>query len=188
MIARSLLAFDGVADVTELAVAVPPGYIETAENIIKAYNIKKVRNIVIGGESRQASVYNALRAISGETDIVLIHDAARPFVTKRNILDIIGFTERGFAAVAGTKITDTVKSADAGALVQSTLPRDGLWAAQTPQGFAYGIIMRAHEQAAKDAFTGTDDAALVERLNLAPVIMVECGRANIKITTKEDLL
>lgn len=189
VLARTLAVFEQISRVTEMIVTVPNGYEDfTKKTILEAYGITKVTAVITGGGDRQASVYKALLALNTGTQIVLIHDGVRPFVKENAVMEIIACVEQGYAAIAGTKMTDTVKIANRDGLVTATPDRDTLWCVQTPQGFTYESIIRAHEMAAADGFRGTDDGVLVERAGLAPVMMVEGGRHNIKITTPEDII
>lgn len=188
VLARTLAAFERAEAVTDIIAVVPEAYMDSAwETVIHPYALRKVTRVVTGGADRQSSVYNALRAVKPDTDIILLHDGARPFVTGRLIADVIQGTRVDGAACAGIKSTDTLKLADADGFVQSTLNRERIWAAQTPQGFAYTLILRAHEQARASGIpAATDDAALVERLGI-PVRMVPGDVRNIKITTRVDM-
>ena len=140
---------------------------------------------VRGGATRQASVRAAL-AILPETDLILVHDAARPFVGRSLIDAVIDAARRHGAAVPVVPVPDTVKRQAPGGFVDATVPREDLVLAQTPQGFRADLLRRAHAAAGDDLVEGTDDAMLVERLG-EPVAVVPGSRANFKITTPEDL-
>lgn len=146
--------------------------------------------LVEGGERRQDSVANALAVISAqEDDIILVHDAVRPFVTPEIIHEVIQAAQRYGAAIAGFPAVDTVKLVDRtaeGAVITSTVPRERVVMAQTPQGFRYGVIKKAFDEATADGFLGTDEAALVERSG-HPVAVVMGSAKNIKITTPADM-
>ena len=146
--------------------------------------------MVEGGEHRQQSVANALaRLKAAKDDIVLVHDAVRPFVDDEIIGNVIRETEKHSAAIAGLPAVDTIKQVDRtaeGALITSTIPRERVVQAQTPQGFRYELIKRAFDSAAADGFMGTDEASLVERLG-GDVWVVMGSARNIKITTPADL-
>lgn len=154
--------------------------------IVEYYNFSKVRSLVSGGAERQNSVYKGLCAVYDDCDIVLIHDGARPFVTNKNIVDCINEAKTYGACGVGVKLKDTVKISDQNGFVAATPDRSNLWSIQTPQGFAYNIIMEAHKKAISSSYLGTDDMALVERQGI-PVKIVEGNYQNIKITTPEDL-
>jgi|SRR5439155_4563957 len=150
---------------------------------------KKVQ-LVEGGEHRQHSVANAIAAISAAADdIVLVHDAVRPFVTEEIIRDVIECAKKYGAAIAGLPAVDTVKQVErtaVGAVVTATVPRERVVLAQTPQGFRFGVIKRAFDEAAADGFIGTDEASLVERSGHEVAVVMGSPR-NIKITTPGDM-
>lgn len=152
--------------------------------------LKKNVTFVIGGEHRQQSVENALRKISAAADdIVLVHDAVRPFVTPEIIEEVIEAARKYGAAIAGLPAVDTVKQVDRtadGALIKATIPRASIVMAQTPQGFRYGVIRKAFDEASADGFLGTDEASLVERSG-HEVAVVMGSPQNIKITTPSDM-
>jgi 2-C-methyl-D-erythritol 4-phosphate cytidylyltransferase len=143
-----------------------------------------------GGEHRQHSVANALAQVSAaDDDIVLVHDAVRPFVTDEIIHDVIDGAKKHGAAIAGVPAIDTVKQVERtaeGALIKTTIPREKVVMAQTPQGFQYAVLKKAFDEATADGFMGTDEASLVERSG-HPVAVVMGSSQNIKITTPADL-
>ncbi len=141
--------------------------------------------IVIGGSERQYSVANGLKALPENTDVVLIHDAARPFVTVDTIERVIDAVKTYGAAIAAFPEKNTVKVVENG-IITSTPEREKLWAATTPQGFQTKIIKEAYNRAIEDNFLGTDDSSLVERLGKS-VHIIEDSYENFKITTKSDL-
>jgi len=147
--------------------------------------------IVEGGESRQESVANALRAVPAETDLVLVHDAVRPFVEPPLIERALDAAAESGAAILGLPARDTVKEVEpAGGGHQSsitaTIPRERIVLAQTPQVFRFDWLKEAVERAAADGFRASDEAMLVERLG-HPVTVVMGSERNIKITTPADL-
>jgi 2-C-methyl-D-erythritol 4-phosphate cytidylyltransferase len=152
--------------------------------------LTKKLQIVEGGEHRQHSVANAIAAISASSgDVVLVHDAVRPFVTEEIIHDVIHAAEKYGAAIAGLPAVDTVKQVErtsGGALIAATLPRERVVLAQTPQGFRYAVIKSAFDAATADGFLGTDEASLVERSGHQVAVVMGSPR-NIKITTPADL-
>ena len=141
---------------------------------------------VIGGATRQQSVMNGLEALAADPpDLVLVHDAARPFVSADVIGDVIAACDDASGAIPVVAITETVKRVEAGA-VTATIPREALATAQTPQGFPYAALLEAHRSAAKAGRDDlTDDAAVAALAGLA-VRAVEGDRANMKITTPAD--
>ncbi|HKI26278.1 MAG TPA: 2-C-methyl-D-erythritol 4-phosphate cytidylyltransferase [Candidatus Sulfotelmatobacter sp.] len=146
--------------------------------------------LVVGGEHRQQSVEHALNAISAAPDdIVLVHDAVRPFVTAEIIHEVIEAAKKYGAAIAGLPAVDTVKQVERtaeGAIIKATIPRAGIVLAQTPQGFRYNVIKKAFDEASTDGYTGTDEASLVERSG-HEVAVVMGSPKNIKITTPGDM-
>jgi 2-C-methyl-D-erythritol 4-phosphate cytidylyltransferase len=146
--------------------------------------------MVEGGEHRQDSVASALAHTAADSeDIVLVHDAVRPFVTPEIIASVVQAAHRHGAAIAGWPAVDTVKQVERtadGAIVKATIPRAGVVMAQTPQGFRYNILKKAFDEAVKDGFLGTDEASLIERAGL-PVEVVMGSPRNIKITTPADM-
>ena len=147
----------------------------------------KPYTVVAGGAERQFSVANGLKAMDPETDLVLVHDAARPLVSPVTIACVIDEARRSGAAIAAVREKNTVKVVDSNGIVKKTPERAQLWEVQTPQGFKREIIEEAYQKAMQDGTMGTDDASLVERLGV-PVKVVTSDYRNIKITTPEDLL
>src|SRR3974390_1604004 len=152
--------------------------------------LHKRLQMVEGGEHRQNSVANALAVVAADADdIVLVHDAVRPFVNPEVIAQVIGAAAKHGAAIAGWPAVDTVKQVERtadGAMVAATIPRERVVMAQTPQGFRYGTLKKAFDDAAADGFLGTDEASLIERAG-QPVAVVLGSPRNIKITTPADM-
>ena len=153
-------------------------------DLLKEYRIHKVTNLVEGGKERQDSVYNGLKEVQSE-GIVLVHDAARPFVKVETIHELVKAAESSGAAIAAVPVKDTIKRAE-NHLVSETIERSSLWAVQTPQAFRVSVLREAHEYAIKNQINGTDDASLVERLS-HNVVIIEGDYDNIKLTTPEDV-
>jgi len=152
--------------------------------------LQKTIHLVEGGEHRQHSVANAINTVAAAPDdIILVHDAVRPFVTQEIIHDVVQAAQKYGAAIAGLPAVDTVKQVERtadGALITATLPRERVVLAQTPQGFRYDVLKKAFDEAAADEFMGTDEAALVERSGHQVAVVMGSPR-NIKITTPADL-
>jgi len=152
--------------------------------------LQKKIHLVEGGEHRQHSVSNAMRSVSaGDDDIVLVHDAVRPFVTEEIIHDVIQAAQKYGAAIAALPAVDTVKQVERtadGALITATLPRERVVLAQTPQGFRYHVLKKAFDEATTDGFVGTDEASLVERSGHAVAVVMGSPK-NIKITAPADM-
>jgi 2-C-methyl-D-erythritol 4-phosphate cytidylyltransferase len=151
---------------------------------------KKRIELVTGGEHRQQSVEHALNAVGAAADdVVLVHDAVRPFVTAEIIEEVIDAAKKYGAAIAGLPAVDTVKQVERtaeGALIKATIPRAGIVMAQTPQGFQYDVIKKAFDEASADGFLGTDEASLVERSGHQVAVVMGSPR-NIKITAPADM-
>jgi 2-C-methyl-D-erythritol 4-phosphate cytidylyltransferase len=190
---HTLRKFSASQDISEIYVALRghemSGFRDRLEKEGKDILRKKVE-LVEGGEHRQHSVANALAAISAaEDDIVLVHDAVRPFVSEEIIHEVIEAARKYGAAVAGMPAVDTVKQVDRtadGALITATIPREKVVMAQTPQGFRYDVIKKAFDEATADSFMGTDEASLVERSGHEVAVVMGSPR-NIKITTPADM-
>lgn len=148
----------------------------------------KLRQPIIGGETRQESVRLGLAALADEGySNVLIHDAARPFVSAEIISAVIDALTSSPGAIAALPVTDTLKRSGNGTSIEKTISRDGFWRAQTPQGFHFAAILAAHNRAAAEHATGmTDDASIAEWAGI-PVALVAGAENNIKLTTREDL-
>ena len=183
----TLNKFEKMKILNEIILVVPPADVKyTKEQIIKKYGFKKTR-IVEGGKERQDSVYNGLKALPKDVDIVVIHDGVRPFIPVKIIENSIEAAAECDAVGVAVPVKDTIKVVDDKSIVKTTPDRKALWAIQTPQTFKYDVIMKAYEKAMEDGFYGTDDTVLVERMGL-PVKIIEGSYENIKITTPEDII
>jgi 2-C-methyl-D-erythritol 4-phosphate cytidylyltransferase len=190
---HTLRKFVASPEVSEIYIALRANEIEgfraRLEKDAKDILQKKI-HLVEGGEHRQHSVANAISSVSAsDDDVVLVHDAVRPFVTEEIIHDVIRAAQKYGAAIAGVPAVDTVKQVERtsdGALVTATIPRERVVMAQTPQGFRYDVIKKAFDEAAADGFVGTDEASLVERSGHAVAVVMGSAR-NIKITAPADM-
>lgn len=188
ILAYTLEVFEKCSEIDEILVVVGENEREKCfQEVIKPYGYKKIKKMVLGGATRQESVYNGLKAITTNTDIVITHDGARPLVHKQTLRNSIQETLIHKGIIVGVPAKDTIKMINVKGFVDSTPKRDLLWSVQTPQGFSYELLMDAHEKALKDGFVGTDDAMLVERIGY-PIKMIKGTYDNIKITTPEDLI
>lgn len=160
---------------------------EDVQHLWDSYGWKKVAAVLEGGKERQNSVANGLAAVGEETDIVLIHDGVRPFVTEEMIADSIVAAQAYGGAVIGVPAKDTIKVCSADGLAVETPDRSTLWQIQTPQTFQRDLIVNAYEKADRDGFLGTDDASVAEFAGHQVKVVMGSYR-NIKITTKEDLV
>jgi 2-C-methyl-D-erythritol 4-phosphate cytidylyltransferase len=187
---HSLRAFAAVPQVSAIVVAVRGSEIERVQALIAEHQLAGRVTVVEGGNSRQESVGHALASVQAEeNDIVLVHDAVRPLIDSATIARTIdAVTEHGAAIVALPAI-DTIKQVERtahGAIIRTTIPREYIVQAQTPQGFRWSILKRAFAEADADGFTGTDEASLVERAG-CEVAVVAGSPANLKITQPGDL-
>ncbi len=183
----SLKAFEE-SSVDEIILVTGTGQIEYCkENIIDKYKIGKVTRVLEGGAERYDSVYRALTA-AGQTDYVLIHDGARPFLTVAFIERIITEVLEYQACIPGTPVKETIKAVDEEGFISSTPDRNYLWAAQTPQAFAYHSIRKAYELMYLDDKRSavTDDAMVYEAYTKKRVKMLLGDYNNLKLTTPED--
>ena len=187
---HSLRAFAAVERVTAIFVAVRKTEIERVQAQIAEYGLAGRVQVVEGGDNRQESVSHALAALPAQPDdIVLVHDAVRPLIDAATIDRTIDAVAKFGAAIVGLPAVDTIKQVERtahGALITSTIPREFVVLAQTPQGFRYGLLQRAFAEATADGFIGTDEASLVERAGL-PVAVVHGSQVNLKITQQGDL-
>ena len=145
-----------------------------------------VAKVVVGGAKRQDSVYNGFCEVSRESEIVLVHDGVRPFLSHKMIRETINAAREYGAAITAIPVHDTIKRVDASGLVSQTVERENLWRVQTPQAFQYKILNEAFKKANSENFYGTDEGTLIEHLG-APVKVIEGSEKNIKITQPEDL-
>lgn len=187
ILAHTLSRFDQTALVDQVILVVPRGQkTRVKSEIIKRYDLQKIVNVVIGGETRQESVYLGFLALDEDVEYVLVHDAVRPLVRLKTVEDVILVAQEFGAAIAAMPVRDTLKQVD-GDNILKTMDRTHLWQAQTPQVFERSILAEALSAARRDGFIGTDEASLVERLGKA-VKVVHGAADNIKITHPEDLI
>ena len=183
---RALRPFAAHPDVAHVVLVLPPADAANPPPFLAdlaGYGL----TLAPGGRERSHSVAAGLAALSPACAIVLVHDGARPFVEPGVIEAVIREARAGVGALAAVPVTDTVKEVSpADHRVVRTLSREGLWRAQTPQGFPRALLVDAHERACREGITATDDASLVERLG-GTVRVVPDSSSNLKITTLEDL-
>lgn len=177
--------------IKRIILAVNKEYLDKFREVLKRFPVKKRIDLVIGGASRRESVENCLKTIDSATDIILVHDAARPFVSKDLIDRLLKEAKVSSAVISGVPVKATVKQVTgcrlqvAGVFVEKTLDRDNLWEIQTPQVFRRELLLEAYKKYRNMAVT--DDASLVEKLGVK-VKVVRGSYFNIKITTPEDLV
>ena len=184
MLLRALRPFVSHPEIAHVVVALPATQAAAPPEWL-ALLLGEALSVVAGGASRSESVRNALGVLRHECETVLVHDAARPFVSRDTIDGVIRAARTGDGAVAAVPLGDTLKEADAtDGWVARTIPREHLWRAQTPQGFPRALLAAAHQR--EDAAEATDDATLVERAG-HPVRIVPDSPRNFKVTTVDDL-
>jgi 2-C-methyl-D-erythritol 4-phosphate cytidylyltransferase len=187
---HSLRAFAAVDRVKAIYVAVRKTEMERVEAQVAEYGFTGRVHVVEGGDNRQESVAHALAALqAAEDDVVLVHDAVRPLIDAATIERTIDAVAEYGAAIVGMPAVDTIKQVERtahGALITSTIPREFIVQAQTPQGFRFGLLQKAFAEATADGFVGTDEASVVERAGL-PVAVVAGSQVNLKITQPGDL-
>jgi 2-C-methyl-D-erythritol 4-phosphate cytidylyltransferase len=174
---------------TEIVVAVRAEDLEWVGGMLSRGFPGSVVRAVEGGNTRQQSVGNALSALDPDTDLVAVHDAVRPFIDLATIGKVLDEAAETGAAIVGLPAVDTVKQVSRGTgrvRIRATLPRDKLVMAQTPQVFRYDLLQRAFDLAREDGFIGTDEASLVERLDVEVTVVMGSDR-NIKITKPGDM-
>jgi 2-C-methyl-D-erythritol 4-phosphate cytidylyltransferase len=182
---HTLAKLERVPEIGVIVLAVPAANLDDVRARIPGWNFRKEIIVVRGGDERQDSVRRALEEIPGNVEVVVVHDAVRPFVTVGKIREILFAAGRDGAAIPALRVRNTIKKGD-GDWVEETVDRRSLYEVQTPQAFRREILIRAHAKAAADGFNGTDDSQLVERLGL-PVRIVAGEECNIKITSPGDM-
>lgn len=182
---HTLEVFEQDENCTGIWLAVKPEERAVIQKMLENYGISKVKGLPDGGAERQHSVHACMKEME-QVDIVLVHDAARPFVTRDIIANLVQSAHNFGAAIAGVRAKDTMKKVRNG-IIEETVDRESLWMIQTPQAFRFDLIVEAEDVAEKVGFLGTDEAMLVERLG-HEVHIVESNYENVKMTTKEDLL
>jgi 2-C-methyl-D-erythritol 4-phosphate cytidylyltransferase len=182
----TLRKFDACRLIDALIVAAPRESVDEIRKLAAAAGFSRPVSVVQGGARRQDSVATAMQHLSPDTTIVAVHDAVRPFVSVEEIERVVREADRSGAAVLAVPIVDTVKQIRRD-VIDSTLTREHLVLAQTPQAFRAEILREAFERARRDEYYGTDESSLVERLGY-PVSIVRGSERNIKITRPSDLI
>jgi 2-C-methyl-D-erythritol 4-phosphate cytidylyltransferase len=185
MISYCLATVGRVEAIIEAVIAVPAGMESAARAEVAAAGLRIPVKVTPGGVERQDSVRIALDLTSSESEMVIIHDAARPLASPELFEACLAAAERSGGAIAAIPVADTLKRA-ADHIIEATVARAGLWQAQTPQAFRRNLLIRAHNSAAGPAAAATDDADLVERIGGRVELVLGSAR-NLKITTPEDL-
>jgi 2-C-methyl-D-erythritol 4-phosphate cytidylyltransferase len=178
--------------ITDFILATRAEELSFLEDRVARARIGRPARVVHGGETRQQSVGNALAQVAAETEIVMVHDAVRPFVTVEQLDRLIAEARERGAVILGIPAIDTVKEVKRASLpedvarITATIPRERIVLAQTPQAFRYGILREAFARAEADGVTASDEASLVERLG-QDVYVVLGSERNLKITRPADM-
>lgn len=190
ILVHTLRKFAANPRVKEIFLALRSAEAEKFRPRLQQERLGKPVHIVEGGEHRQESVAHALEAVQASADdVILVHDAVRPFIEQDCIDAVTDAAAKHGAAIAAVPAVDTIKQVERtadGAVVHATIPREHIVLVQTPQGFRYSVLRKAFEEAMRDGFTGTDEASLVERMGHEVHVVMGSPR-NIKITTPGDL-
>ena len=181
----SLEFFDKCHFLEEIILVVAKEDIEYCRELVSGYN--KISKIVVGGNTRQESVFNGLKYLDKDTDIVVVHDAARPFINFLDLEKLLDAAKHYGSSAFGVLVKDTIKLKNSDMEVTKTLNRDELVSIQTPQAFLYDKFFKVHKIASENCYCGTDDTVLMERCGFKTKI-VYGSYYNIKITTDEDLV
>jgi 2-C-methyl-D-erythritol 4-phosphate cytidylyltransferase len=186
LIVRTIEIFEKINEIDSIIIAVHSEWFTYTKELIAKFNLKKVKDVVVGGRERQDSIYNALHSKEIEdSDIVLIHDAVRPFLSEKMVHKIIDSAEENGAVILGSTPKDPVKEISVKGQVIKSLQRNHLTITRTPQAFWTEIIVNAFEKAREVNYTGSDSSQLVE-FNGFKVTVIEGEDQNIKITTPFD--
>ena len=185
LISYTLRVFQDCALVDEIIIPANKDYFPLLEEIKSKHSLTKISLITEGGKERQDSVYNGLRSrMFDNNDLIIVHDAARPLLSKNLLIKAISMAEKFDSVVVAIKARDTLIKAETNVIDYAD--RENIFYAQTPQIFRYSILMNSFEKAIKDSFIGTDESMLVKRAGF-DVKIVDGEFANFKITTKDDL-
>lgn len=187
ILARSAAAISACSEVDDLIIVAAVNDIDKVKEVLNKYQPGKPWRVVAGAGERQYSITNALREVDGRSQLILVHDAARPLIDPAIVTAVIDAARKYNSAVVAVPVKDTIKVLDSQKFVVETPPRQTLWSIQTPQVFDAALLHRAYNKAAQDQYLGTDDASLVERLD-EKVKIVPGSYHNIKITSPEDLI
>lgn len=188
LILHSLRVLQASPVLDEIILAVPPSEMEyVLSQVVAAHHFTKVHKVVPGGDERQDSVRHALEAVDEDVDVVVVHDAVRPFLTPRMVEEVVAAARAKGAAIIALPMKDTVKEVGADQVIKRTVDRRPLWLAQTPQAFRRDWLLAAHRKAHAEGVHATDDAYLVEWAG-HPVSVVEGSGENIKVTRPEDMI
>lgn len=185
ILAWTLEKMQSLPQVDAIIVAGEAEHLDRIKSMAAEYGITKFQEVVEGGAYRQHSVWNALRAASPVADLILVHDAVRPFVTADEVQRVVDAAKHFGAAILAVRVKDTIKQSDEQEFIENTLDRESLWCAQTPQVFKREMLFKAFQNANNDHFLVNDESSILEYSG-ADVKIIEGSYANVKITTPED--
>ncbi len=188
LLVYALRVLESSQTIGEIVMVVPKDDVPYCQDtLVPRFAFSKISQVVSGGARRQDSVWNGLQAVDTRTEIVLVHDAVRPFVTEMMVQAVVDRARTHEAAAVAVPIRDTVKQVAPDGMIEATLDRRRLWLAQTPQAFKIELLRNAHRFGQQTDVEATDDAFLVERFG-HPVSVVNGSASNLKITRPEDLI
>lgn len=194
VLAHTIRSFQRSNRIEEIYVTVPEDYLDYCEKeIIKKNAFTKVKSLVIGGNTRQESIFNALKRVPSSCKIIAVHDGVRPLITHEeidNMIEQLIACNKKNSSIKGIIIAspahETIKKIDENKTIEHTINRAYVCMAQTPQIFFYSDLLKAYKKAEEDNYTGTDDSSLVERIGYSVKVVIG-KHENIKITTPMDL-
>ncbi len=188
LVLHSLRVLQASSIINEIILAVPQNEMDYClQEVVAKHHFTKVTKVVPGGHERQDSVRHALEAVHADVDVVLVHDAVRPFLTEQMVEGVVKAARAKGAAIIALPMKDTVKQVGADHVIERTIDRQSLWLAQTPQAFRRDWLLAAHRKAHAEGIRATDDAYLLEWAG-HPVSVVEGSGENIKVTRPEDMV
>lgn len=188
LVVHSLRVLQRSSAVGQIILAVPQADLDYCLNDLAVrFGFSKITRVVAGGKERQDSVRHALEHVPEETQIVVVHDAVRPFLTERMVAEVVEAARREGGAIIALPMRDTVKQVGKEHRIERTVDRQPLWLAQTPQAFRRELLLNAHRKAHAEGVHATDDAFVFEWAG-HPVVVVEGSGENIKVTRPEDMV
>ena len=188
LLIHALRVLESSRTISEIVVVVPRDAVTYCQQeLLPQFALSKISSVICGGARRQDSVWNGLQVVDKRTNVVVVHDAVRPFVTGAMVEQVVERAGINDAAIAAIPLHDTVKQVTSDGMIETTLDRQRLWSAQTPQAFKLELLREAHRSSRQSGVKATDDAFLVEQIG-HHVAIVNGSPDNIKITRPEDLV
>ena len=185
VVAWSLIAFERCAEIDRIVLVVRKEQLLASKAVVRMFGISKLQAIVAGGSRRQDSVQAGLKACDADTRIVVVHDGARPCITSDVVAEVVKLAKRYPAVTVGRPVVDTIKRCEKGSVVSETIPREKVWAVQTPQAFQMKVLRAAY--AKLDPKNEVTDDCLAVEGNGEQVRIFESLKPNFKLTTPEDM-